>query len=73
MKRITWVRTVRGAHVRLRLQSERIKTWRGLWMSPAYAWIRRHVLHKEDAWTVSQRKLDVLMMRRDRIARRYGL
>lgn len=73
MKRITWAQTVRGAHMRLRLQSEHIKSWRSLWMSPAYAWFRRCVLHKEDAWSVAERKLDALMMRRDRIARRYGL
>ncbi|WP_157128670.1 hypothetical protein [Cupriavidus sp. USMAA2-4] len=73
MKRKTWKHTVRGAHMRLRLQAERIKTWRGLWMTPAYAFFRRRVLRKEDAWSVAQPKLDALMMRRDRIARRYGL
>lgn len=72
MKQVTWTRTVRGAHMRLRLQAERIKTWRGLWMTPAYAWFRRCVLRKEDAWNVAERKLDALTMRRDRIARRYG-
>lgn len=73
MERIAWARTVRGAHMRLRLRSERIKTWRGLWMSPAYAWFGRNVLHREDAWSVAERELDALMIRRDRIARRYGL
>ena len=72
-KRISWTRLVRGAHQRLRLQAARIETWRGFWMSPAYAWIRRNVLHKEDAWTVAEPKLDALMERRDRIARRYGM
>jgi hypothetical protein len=42
-------------------------------MAPAYAWLRRGVLGKEDAWSVAQRKLDVLTMRRDRISRRYGV
>ncbi len=73
MKQATWKQTVRGAHFRLRLQAERIKTWRGLWMSPAYAWFRHRVQGKEDAWNVAQRKLHVLMIRRERIARRYGM
>jgi hypothetical protein len=73
MKRPTWKRTVRGAHMRLRLKAERIKTWRGLWMTPAYALFRRCVLRKQDAWSVAQPKLDALMTRRDRIARRYGM
>lgn len=72
MKQVTWNRTVRGAHMRLRLQAERIKTWRGFWMTPAYAWLRR-VLGKQDAWSVAQPKLEALDMRRWRIARRYGM
>lgn len=72
MKRFTWNRTVRGAHMRLRLQTERIKTWRGLWTTPAYAWIRR-TLGKPDAWSVAQPKLEELDERRWRIARRYGM
>ena len=73
MKRTTWKRTVHGAHMSLRIQAERIKTWRSFWMNPAYAWIRRHVIQKEDAWAVAERKLDALLQRRDRIARRYGI
>lgn len=71
MKRAHWNRTVRGADVSLRAQVERIKTWRGFWMSPAYARIRR-ALGKPDAWSVAQPQLEALDARRWRIARRYG-
>lgn len=72
MKRGTWKRTVRGAHMRVRFKSDRVKAWRGLWMSPAYA-LLRHALRKEDAWSVAQRKLNALDMRRHRIALGYGM
>ncbi|EJO59638.1 hypothetical protein BURMUCF2_B0349 [Burkholderia multivorans CF2] len=41
-------------------------------MTPFYAWLRRSVLHKEEAWIVAECKLEALRMRRDRIVRRYS-
>ncbi|MEI7297029.1 hypothetical protein WCQ02_33290 [Paraburkholderia tropica] len=57
--------------MRLRLRAERIKTWRGFWMTLAYARIRR-ALGKQDAWSVAQPQLEALDKRRWRIASRYG-
>ncbi|VWC82070.1 hypothetical protein BLA39750_01276 [Burkholderia lata] len=72
MRRVTWLEKVRGANLRLQQEAKRIEAWRGFWMAPFYAWLRRSVLHKEDAWSVAERKLNTLLMRHDRIARRYG-
>lgn len=67
-----WKRRVRAADFLLRLESKRIETWRDLWTAPFYAWLRRSLLRREPAWDVAQRKLDALLERRDRIARRFG-
>lgn len=68
----TWKQTVRCADSQLRLKSKLIENWLGLWTSPFYAWVRRGVMGREDASDVAGRKLDSLLKRRDRIARRYG-
>ncbi|WP_157656023.1 hypothetical protein [Burkholderia ubonensis] len=69
--RATWRQTIRGADFRLVRKINDIEGWRSLWMTPFYAWLRRSVLHKEEAWIVAERKLEALRMRRDRIVRRY--
>ncbi len=63
MNRVNSNRTVRGAHVRLRLQVERIKTWCGVRTTPTYAWLRC-ILGKQEASSVQQPKLEALEMRR---------
>ncbi|EML1599325.1 hypothetical protein UXJ26_15550 [Burkholderia multivorans] len=72
MTRVTWKQTVRGAEIRLVSKIKAIEGWRNLWMTPFYAWLRRSVLHKEEAWIVAECKLEALRMRHDRIVRRYS-
>ncbi len=50
MKSVTSNSNERGAHVRLRLQVELIKTSRGLWTTPTYAWLRC-IRGKQEAWS----------------------
>ncbi|WP_272688277.1 hypothetical protein [Providencia sp. PROV041] len=66
-----WNRTVHGAMRELLRRANRVRIWRDLWMSPVYAWFRRNVLHREDAFAISVRELHAIDARVERIHRRY--
>lgn len=67
-----WRATTRGAILILRKRNAKLRTWSGFWSTPFYSWLRRRVLHKRDAYEVYVAECDKLMMRYDRIVRRYG-
>ena len=68
----TWTDQVNGALRRLRHMRGSVRSWEGLWSSPAYALIRRYILHKEDARTAAATKLSAIERRIERIEDRYG-
>ena len=67
-----WNAIRRGALLTLRTKHARLLSWYDFWSTPFYRRLRRHVLRKEDAYSVYVTERDRLLARLDRIARRYG-